>query len=329
MSVQWGKIRVSALVLVALTGSWLAFQRPPAAQAGSTCPGKNGRIAVTENTGGDGQAVSLVSRQGKVHPLVGPFGIEFADVFGPSFSCDGRRVVYGVDNQALCDSVEVAAVPSGHRINGPNFPEQPFATPHLCPSNPAFVQSGQIVFDARAEEGLRPSGTYIADRDGSIHLLFPSYYESVSADGRWFVVHAKHRLAVWGVDGRHYSITSRENDEFHYWGASISAGGKWIAYARVHIRPKKPKGQRGYDIFLVRRDGTHRRRMTFGGISYSPTFSPDGKEIAYMRRIHFESPEFVHNLAIMRVDKPGSFKLLTHFTGSDSKLIYDPAWSPR
>jgi hypothetical protein len=121
-------------------------------------------------------------------------------------------------------------------------------------------------------------------------------------------------------------ITPRDDEEYVYNSPSISADGEWVAYVRVHIRPKDPKGPRGSDVFLVRRNGTDRRRLTFGGIADSPAFSPDGKEVAFRRGTY----ETGWNLEIVDLSRARpSVTQLTHLTRPANLLIFDPAWVPR
>src|SRR4051812_44662376 len=79
----------------------------PSAQATSTCEGQNGGLGanVRLRYTGEGSTIASVSPTGRIHRLFPSYGVG-AEVFGPSFSCDGKRVIYAGDNESLCDFME-------------------------------------------------------------------------------------------------------------------------------------------------------------------------------------------------------------------------------
>lgn len=73
------------------------------------------------------------------------------------------------------------------------------------------------------------------------------------------------------------------------------------------------------EIFVVRADGRHRRRLTDNPVSdIYPVWSPDGKWIAYTRPFRYH---LVHNLYVMHAD--GTRKRLV------VRSAIRPAWQPR
>jgi hypothetical protein len=113
----------------------------------------------------------------------------------------------------------------------------------MCPENPAYLANGDIVFNGGPYLDSHGLGTFIAHPDGSnLHRLFRRYYSSVSGNGRWFALKASKRVVVRGPKGGLVPITPPDDEEYVYNSPSISADGEWVAYVRVHIRPKDPKG---------------------------------------------------------------------------------------
>ncbi len=83
------------------------------------------------------------------------------------------------------------------------------------------------------------------------------------------------------------------------------------------------------DLWVVEADGSHRRQLTDSGqgIDYSPTWSPDGKRIAF-RTTRGHSPAGVDpsNIFIINVDRSGE-RQLTPARGAAAGGLF-PAWSP-
>ncbi len=83
------------------------------------------------------------------------------------------------------------------------------------------------------------------------------------------------------------------------------------------------------DLWIVEADGSNRRQLTDSGagVDYSPTWSPDGKRIAF-RTTRGESPPGVDpsNIFIINVDRSGE-RQLTPARGEAAGGLF-PAWSP-
>ena len=94
--------------------------------------------------------------------------------------------------------------------------------------------------------------------------------------------------------------------------ASWSPDGRRIAYDRSGV---------GGEIWVIRVDGSHPRRLTTGFFDEQPTWSPDGKTIAFVRQsLDFSTGV---NIWVMRPDGSGQREM---FPGRSRGS--DPVWSP-
>jgi Tol biopolymer transport system component len=106
-----------------------------------------------------------------------------------------------------------------------------------------------------------------------------------SADGKSLVVnkgnfdkkwtHHHWRMAADGSDAKKLPIP--ETDEVDDW----SPDGKWF----VAVSDRHPPHGRGYQLYVMRPDGTEQRRLTKGGgLNVYPRFSPDSRRLVYLRQ---------------------------------------------
>lgn len=144
---------------------------------------------------------------------------------------------------------------------------------------------------------------------------------AASADGRWFLAtDGRANFHPLFLLDRHGRQVRRLTDEpaYRYLNCTFLADGRWVAYEREIERPGQ--SQHRADIFIVGRDGTHRRRLTFGGNSADPVFSPDGRWLAFTR---FNNG-FGGNLLVIPLGHPRQRKVLTHVRGAH---FQEPAWA--
>jgi TolB protein len=232
--------------------------------ASATFPGRNGRIA-------------FVNTHFKIHAMTPQGENERALTQGPgydenpSFSADGRRIAFVHCRRRACDIYKMRANGSGQtRLT---------STPEL-EYDPAFSPNGRKIVFSR----FNPAGTagygdhiYVMRANGShIRRLTdgPSAsYPEFSPDGRLIVFSREGRIALMRADGTHERLVDyplKGHD-----GAiapDFSPNGRQIVFSAGGAK----------DIYAMRRNGTHFRRLTRDGEdNLSPVFSPDGKKIAF------------------------------------------------
>jgi Tol biopolymer transport system component len=104
-----------------------------------------------------------------------------------------------------------------------------------------------------------------------------------------------------------------ETDEIDDW----SPDGQWLVV--VSDRDAPPGW--GYQLYLMRPDGTNPRRLTEGrGLNVYPRFSPDSREIAYLHQ-----ERGTNSLRIVDVEA-GSRRLLVQEQGNEN--VGELSWSP-
>lgn len=251
---------------------------PPAALA-ETCPGRNGNIAVVVNGDVRGSSyIAIVSMSGHARPLFAPPGVQ-ASFLSPSFSCNGRRLIYGGNNGGP-SFTEVADARTGEKLpphapgEGWGFPQFPFPLARSFDSRGTYyLRNGDIVFTRSGAEGHAPPGTFVVRADGSgSRRLFAQPAVAGTVDGRWF---------IGGTPGTPAGVHLLNSKGGTVPWSTLSLGGaRDLCFS--------PDGRRVVyskegDLYVVRRDGSHRRRLTDDGESQSPVFSPDGRWVAFLR----------------------------------------------
>jgi len=153
-----------------------------------------------------------------------------------------------------------------------------------------FPDGNRLIFTTHGD-------TYIVNADGSGLTRMPYDYEpapSISPDGRKLAgtfeqtrpyqggrAFVTSDLIVSDIDGSNrISLTGcSESKLCSFWGTTWSPDGQWIAFGGVFI-DSPPAG--GIDIYVIRADGSDMKRLTFMENALAPSWSPDGRKIAFV-----------------------------------------------
>ena len=149
-----------------------------------------------------------------------------------------------------------------------------------------FPDGDRLVFTTHED-------VYVIDADGSglTKMPYNLEYPTISPDGKRIageIMQNKETsngtafvtddLQIMDLDGQHVlSLTNcNEDDPCSLAGLSWSPDGEWVAFGMLNFE------QPGIDIYVERRDGSERKRVTFLEHALMPSWSPDGERIAFM-----------------------------------------------
>lgn len=97
----------------------------------------------------------------------------------------------------------------------------------------------------------------------------------------------------------------------------VSPDGKWF----VTSSDRHPPHGRGYQLYVMRPDGTEQRRLTKDGLNVYARFSPDSRRILYL----FQNRNG-NKLKIINVDETDEQTVISETDGANS--VDQAAWSP-
>jgi Tol biopolymer transport system component len=220
----------------------------------------------------------------------------------PAWSPDGTKIAFGATlAEGRIGNGEIGIMNSDgtNPINLTNTP------PTAYEGNPSFSPNGEkIVFESRSINKDNIARIYVMNSDGTNRTLLPgtAYGQdpSFSPDGDhiafYGVVEGLFGIGVMNSDGTDPIQIGTERD-LSLGGAVFFPNGERIAIAR------NTKG--GTDnIYAVNADGSNQSKLTNNDSANDsfPTFSPDGKKMAFVRRSYDDSGKFVSEIYLMNLD---------------------------
>jgi dipeptidyl aminopeptidase/acylaminoacyl peptidase len=228
------------------------------------------------------------------------------------------RTVLERDDECLtpsCGERWLAAIdPLGGRL----LPFDPCRDPVECwDLNPAVSPDGRrIAFERYGYSSPPlPDGNAVHDRfflavtglrGRQVRLLAePGFHPAWSPNGKWIAFTRPGGIGLVASDGGRVRHVLRGRASELDWSVR-----REIAFVRY-------RGSRS-DVYTVHPDRTRLRRVTRGGVSSAPSWSPDGHSLAYMREAR----------------PAGGFRLdlwVQHDNGTDERIVQGgafPAWSP-
>jgi WD40 repeat protein len=259
--------------------------------------------------------IDVVTPAGTLRPLFAAPGVEEI-IFSPSFSCDGRRLIYGGNNGGP-SFIEVADARTGEKLprhapgEGWGFPQFPFPLARSFDAHGTFyLRDGRILFTRSRAEGHAPPGTFVVGGDGSgLRRLFGHPVVAGTGDGRWFIggtPGTASGVRLLDFEGRTVPWSMLSLDAAA--DPCFSPDGRRVAYSKEG------------DLYVVRRDGSHWRRLTRNGESQYPVFSPDGRWIAFVR-----AENVISAVSVAQPEKVWTLARLQNVAGHLGEL----AWAPR
>jgi Tol biopolymer transport system component len=259
-----------------------------------------------------------------------------ADDYSPNWSPDGDRIVYGCERDGHGEICVTSIIPDeSFKVFLPDLQTVFLRSLQYGYPGNLSITSEQFVFSGTVDEDSTTSypnhEIFITDLSGeeprrlTYHPAFDSS-PSLSPDGQWiafssnregdqapYFIEAPSSLYIMDNQGDQVrKLTEMDGGDLTW-----SWDGNWIAFSY----PNFPV----VDIYIIRPDGSDLRMLTDGTLyASSPSWSPDGKRIAFAG--HDPQVEGIgeDDIYLVNVDEPGSVEFLVDKYQSDS----DPKWSP-
>jgi dipeptidyl aminopeptidase/acylaminoacyl peptidase len=186
---------------------------------------------------------------------------------------------------------------------------------------PAWSPDGAKLAVATSSPGLGPLAIWVMNADGSEPIKVAEatniYQPSWSPDGTQVAYAADlpdgAAIHIVDADGEGDHVIGEVLRHEHYYSASFSPDGTQILYDAATGSAS--------NIFLMAVDGTRTRQLTSTGTDYSPTWSPDGSQIAFARTERGGGSD----IYVMNADG-SSVRRLTD--GGVDVTNRNPTWSP-
>ena len=246
-------IRKASLTTTVVATLVLMFA--PAASA--TFPGRNGKIAYTNNN----DQIALIKADGTGKKELTNFtSVSFMEA--PMFSADGQWIVF--DGQTTGDTDLYVMKADGSHL-------RKITHTAAYEWGPSWSPSGKWIVFAQNGGGspigvIHPDGTN-KHRIGTGTGEYPRY----SPDGSKIAYGSSvdGQIHVMKADGSHDHALTSAGGDYPDW----SPNGRLIGYSSSSSGTSQ--------VWIMQADGSHKRQVTTTGASYSPVFSPDGAWIVY------------------------------------------------
>lgn len=259
--------------------------------------GENGKLATVRDAPDSGAFLGSISPAGKFDPIYEEWDYNLAGA-KPSFSPDGSRI-----------ALNVSWRPTQLAISKTTKSRLKYVDTHRIQAyDPTWTADGRIVFSGQTLKGKRV-GTYSIRPDGSdLRKHFGRATLAASNSGE-FVGAGKHYIELRNRKGERVRVLARSK-KHNFVDPEFSPDGRHIVYQR-YLDPGRIEhaGDRLGDILVVGRDGTDRRRLTSAKRDMYPTFSPDGRWVAFIRH----NPKgLTSNVFAIRSDGSGKARRITN-----------------
>lgn len=188
--------------------------------------------------------------------------------------------------------------------------------------DPAWCRSGRIAFASDAAGGGSPLQLWIIDSLGSEPYLAPVLANEDDIDS--ITLSGSGEIAAYVMRERQPDGTSDTN----VWLRDLNTGESFLAAqssGEVFDPALSPDGQDlavtirdtegKTDVWLVSRESLERTRVTRDGVSLSPAWSSDGRQLAYLKLVDYQ---FAVWAAPVRNGNPGDGRKLFEAKGLDS-----------
>lgn len=226
-----------------------------------------------------------------------------------ALSPDGRRVLF---TRTERDTVEYEATSHIHLHDIPTGRTVQLTNSAKGERAPEWLPDGRVLFTSNRDSSsakwvISPDGgeaqRFIADADAPIGTFSPDYTRIVFTDSTdrpdkkewdtrvkrkddaYFSEHKLTYTHVWVYDVASQQKMQLTTGEYDHTSPEWSSDGRWIAYVsnRSNATVRDPGYTNNSDIWVVPADsGAPRQLTTNPGPDRSPSFSPDGRRMAYL-----------------------------------------------
>jgi dipeptidyl aminopeptidase/acylaminoacyl peptidase len=217
-------------------------------------------------------------------------------------------------------------------------------------SNPRWLPDGRVLFTSNREGRsalwvISPAGgeaqRFFADTLAPSGALSPAYTRIAFTqetdrpdkkewdervrrrDDGYYVEHKLTYTHVWVYDAATQRKTQLTTGDFDHSSPTWSPDGRWVAYVsnRNNATVRDPGFTNNTDIWLVPADsGAARQLTTNPGPDRSPSFSPDGRRIAYLASELVNSSADQMQLKVLSLDGGAPLNLTADFDYSVSNI---------